>query len=171
MYYKDLTPYSYGFDTDFNVVNIGWLSNKYTFNQTGTLSPLFINNLEKITALGFYNHMRGSHTCEFCQNKHEYNHLEYNGKKIFLGNGEIWIPDVNTQRVFVSPSLLWHYIKEHNYIPPIEFIESCERFDFNSDWNPQTIISIEHNKMWSKTELVGGPIYYTNTHKEDDCNV
>lgn len=162
MYYPDLSHYSYVFDTKFNVVNIGWLSNKYTFNTEGILSQLFINNLEKIISLGLHNHMRGSHECEFCETDHIHKKLKYNDTEIWLGNGEIWIPDIKQQRIFSSPSLLWHYIIDHNYIPPIDFIESCEQFDFNSNWTPKTIISIEYNKMMPKSniQIVDGPIYY-----------
>lgn len=132
MYFPDLTPYSYSYEyNNNNILNIGWLSNTHEFNKEGKISELFLENLNKILNTYVVNLYRGWHDCEFCENRSSYRGL---------GNGEIWIPNKNNQIIYVSPTLIWHYIKEHNYIPPIEFIQACEEFDFNSEWNPEEVI-------------------------------
>jgi hypothetical protein len=54
----------------------------------------------------------GSHICDFCWK--------------FRGNGEIWIPG-DDGRVYASPVMLLHYIEQHNYLPPLVFLEALHR--------------------------------------------
>ena len=167
MYYPDLTPYKYGFETEFNVVNVGWLSKTNEF-PIGDVSELFLDNLKKFMLRPPCNRMRGWHTCEFCDGATRTSDLNYIDD-IDLRNGEVWIPDVNEKLIYAAPTMIWHYINKHNYLPPSNFITSCEQFDFNSNWTPETIISIERKRMMPKSDkqLVDGDIYYINLNKGD----
>ena len=47
---------------------------------------------------------------------------------IASGNGEIRVPALQGDIVYVAPQLVAHYVEAHNYLPPPEFIESVEVF-------------------------------------------
>ncbi len=42
-----------------------------------------------------------------------------------LGSAEIWVI-ANDGKIFACPDLILHYIVDHNYLPPEEFIEAVE---------------------------------------------
>jgi hypothetical protein len=65
---------------------------------------------------------RGFHECDLngCKNIA----LKFtlpNGEEEWLGNGEIEVAGENGKS-YRAPSLVYHYIVEHNYLPPPEFI-------------------------------------------------
>ena len=45
------------------------------------------------------------------------------GEQISVGNGEIHIPGPHGV-TFVAPTLIYHYVKAHQYVPPADFINS-----------------------------------------------
>jgi hypothetical protein len=51
--------------------------------------------------------------CEYCS--------EW-GTEVGMGNGEIWV--VKGETLYIAPYLIIHYIEEHNYQPPEEFIDA-----------------------------------------------
>ena len=104
MYFPDLSKYSYLFK-DANRVNIGWLSNQHPFS-VGSVDTMTLMRLEEYLIV---NKCRGFHVCEFCGEE--------------KGNGEIEIKGSNGD-IFVSPSMIIHYIKEHGYRPPDVFIKA-----------------------------------------------
>lgn len=119
-YYKDLTPYEYF--RNFDALNIGWLSKEREFEK-GDVPDSFIEELEKKQTERL---CRGSHGCEFCEEPKDTNinspaWLEFRGRT--LGNGEIIIKGKDG-KTYSSPVLIVHYIKEHNYKPPKEYINA-----------------------------------------------
>jgi hypothetical protein len=98
---EDLSPYNYMRHNE-SVKSVGWLEGDY---PKGYVDPNVIELLEKYPII---NKCRGSHEREYCGES--------------LGNGEIWT--VGEHGVYAAPTLLIHYIKEHNYLPPSEFIDS-----------------------------------------------
>lgn len=120
MYFPDLSPYSYRKeDIAPNHINIGWLSSKYPFSQ-GTVSEEFIDKLKEYCEYP-YNLMRGFHRCEFC----------YDCKKISnstiipdaMGTGEVWVKS-KEGITYIAPIMIYHYIVQHKYLPPSEFINA-----------------------------------------------
>ena len=70
---------------------------------------------------------RGYHTCEFCNLSDFQWYNEQNGKYrgahwASIGNGEIRV--LGPSVVYVAPALVYHYVSEHQYRPPDEFIEA-----------------------------------------------
>ena len=113
-YIKDLEPYNYDYK-DYGVFEnpnnlaIGWLDDP-NFPK-GQTPPGFLEALKKIKSV---NRHKGSHTCPFCG--------DAEGSAIHgIKQGKI---------TYVYPSLLRHYIKEHNYLPPQEFIDVVMSGDF-----------------------------------------
>jgi hypothetical protein len=53
---------------------------------------------------------------------------EHRGRRLWLGNGEIRIPDGPTA-MFAAPTLIWHYVEAHGYRPPDRFIAAVDSYD------------------------------------------
>lgn len=129
MYYRDLSPYTYhreleGIEsTDYSKhVSVGWLDSKFTF-PTGDAPPDFLEKLF-LLCLKPLAETRGFHSCNLCKNP---NYLaqtiaERNGVVCYLGNGEVHVASFD--RVYVAPTLIYHYVSAHLYLPPGEFIDA-----------------------------------------------
>lgn len=134
-YFEDLTPYAYyKFRDEHNpfkgkeTFNIGWLSIEKEYNK-GSVNPLALDKLylllindDSNTNKNLKNKMRGSHVCEYCEYKLEWDEIVKQG---CLGNGEFHIPDPDdSNKVYVAPALICHYIRKHDYKPPDAFINA-----------------------------------------------
>ncbi len=119
-YYVDLTPYEYGEDPVPGGVNIGWLSHDHPFPR-GVASKGLVSSLMRLAAHP-ENRYRGYHHCDLCPSLDAAEKATRCGD-LFLGNGEIRIRD--GERVYVAPTLIVHYIAEHSYRPPDEFIAAA----------------------------------------------
>lgn len=116
-YFKDLSICDYSiFTKECRVKAVGFLCKEEPFEK-GDVDPEIIKKLEKykpqMLAMGY-------HHCEFCDDK--------NAK----GCSEILV--VNKQgQVYEAPILIIHYIKDHNYLPPQEFLDAIENGYFYGD--------------------------------------
>jgi hypothetical protein len=144
-YYADLSPYHYGMGLTIpEVVNIGWLSTGNEFN-TGKVDPVVVEKLkdlilsaDKMPCDILVDRLRGSCSCPLCgesdlkiSNQDEY---------FFLGSAEIWIPSHRTNNYYYATfGLIIHYIEEHNYRPPVEFIKSVLALDSDTEFNGQSV--------------------------------
>lgn len=129
-YFEDLSPYAYGrAEPDQFILNIGWLSYENTY-QTGTVDKKKLDKL-RILVSEPINLSRGLYECEFCPPSiYEKVDGHFVGKKTRScpsGNGEIRVKGKNGI-IYVAPTLITHYIEEHNYLPPEEFLNAiyCE---------------------------------------------
>lgn len=138
-----------------NVKTIGWLNKDSCFNQ-GTfpnreeiLNKLKIltildnqptaltrknkkNKKNKIITIVHTDFTRGGpYKCPFCNQEI---HIQNN----ILGVSRIIIPSVIDYYVYTFPSLLYHYIDVHNYIPPNEFLISLEQFSLQKNFSYNT---------------------------------
>jgi hypothetical protein len=134
-YFPDLSPYKYGRVSQPGVVHIGWLDGNHPFTQ-GTVDGDLIRKLRLLAAepVELY---RGYHICELCvepdlpKETLPPNHivLDMNspyGKWLALheGNGEIRVSNAGV--TFAAPVLIVHYIEEHSYLPPAQFLKAVE---------------------------------------------
>jgi hypothetical protein len=115
-FFEDLSPYCYRHPEreQAGTVNIGWLEAAHPFSA-GETSVEFQDKLKQI-CLTPVNQTRGFHSCGFCH-----------GRDRPQGSAEIRVQGVN--KVYVAPSLVHHYVVQHGYKPPQEFIEAvlaCE---------------------------------------------
>ena len=68
--------------------------------------------------------MRGYSRCELCSQPAEWPiTVTSNGKSINLGSAEIRVISKN-DKIYASPNLIFHYIVNHQYLPPPEFIDA-----------------------------------------------
>ena len=120
-------------------MNVGWLDGVHPFAK-GLVEPLLVKKIKllaaKSVALGF-----GKHLCEVCvvppgvvrtyvlvMNDIRMIDPECSWAKWVaprLGNGEIWVAGDGI--TFVAPVLIVHYIEEHGYLPPAQFLEAVAR--------------------------------------------
>ncbi len=149
--YKDFSRYKY-WSTLFCVAkNIGWLG-EGDFN-TGKVDFAFIEKLEAFCCYRV-NLTRGFQECPFC-GASGLAITNQKGNKIYIGDAEIRVKS-KKGRIFAAPTLIIHYVKEHSYLPPQEFIEAI--MECKVDW-------LLHEKLrlffW-KRSLYGiiGNLYY-----------
>lgn len=137
MYFADLTEYtgeydrkllSAGFDPiSATVLNAGWLEEGHPFIE-GDVREDLLNGILYLLATMRSNVTRGWHICSVCD---EYDvssrYLFVNDKEIGLGDAEIWVPGSHDVW-YAAPTLIYHYIRAHRYVPPIEYQEAVINF-------------------------------------------
>jgi hypothetical protein len=152
MYLPDMSIYPNALGSP-NLRAIGWLDIEHEFPRGVTPQPV-INTLKQIiVSKRDVNKMRGFHLCEFCasdmfgekympDSKEDFRnysdkttvYIENEDKKILLGMSEIWIPSPS-HIIYAAPSLIYHYITVHHYLPPQDFLDAVQSFDVESEWN------------------------------------
>ena len=135
MFFPDLGEYSYYTTRAFpRVKAVGWLDDVHPF-ETGPIDPMLKEKL-KILMLGnerinvHVSPIRGVHPCNLCGADDFYE------SELRIGSTEIWIPD-GQGGFYASPSMIFHYITEHQYLPQVQFIDAIEGFDLHSGFNAQ----------------------------------
>jgi hypothetical protein len=117
-FFEDMSVYEYSFDQpESGVVNVGWLGEGQPF-QTGSVPKDFQTALKELCNNNSINHCMGHHVCEFCPDA-SWGDSYY----MQMGNGEIRVRDAGGIW-YVAPRLVIHYVEEHNYFPPQEFIDA-----------------------------------------------
>lgn len=118
-YFADLTRYEYWDDNGIdNGLNVGWLSGQQAF-QMGNTTSEFQERLLKFCN-GLVRPTRGWHYCELCPQQPASPRA---GNPLRpLGTAEIRV--FFQQRIYAAPNLIHHYVTEHHYRPPDEFIEA-----------------------------------------------
>jgi hypothetical protein len=120
-YYPDLSPYEYRPDS-VRACNVGWLDENYPF-PTGPTSTAFHERL--LVHCRFectVHHYFGLHECQFCASPEPQVKVPWGDEQISLGNGEIRV--IGTDVVYAAPTLIYHYVVDHDYQPPEEFVEA-----------------------------------------------
>ncbi len=129
-YFQDLTPYAYFCELPgVASLNVGWLSGSMPFAQ-GKTSQAFKNRLFQFCLDEYVVHIaRGFHVCELCPNVsdeqwHAENQGRYGEKTQWLNIGDGEIRVIGESAIYAAPTLIYHYVVEHQYKPPAEFIEA-----------------------------------------------
>ena len=109
------------------LLNVGWLDKTHQF-PTGKIKDknriLYGVYLHCQHAVNYY---RGFHACQFCENPPDsMMEVSYYTKKFKVGNGEIFVKGMNNI-VYVAPTMIYHYIQAHDYLPPSEFLDALRR--------------------------------------------
>ncbi len=133
MYLPDLSPYKYKGHHEFkNTVSIGWLE-WGPAQPEGDIPGIVVKKLAYILEHDQdTNRYRGYHGCGFCRVRQVF--YQTQTARHLLGMSEIWIPGKDG-KIFVSPSMIIHYITYHAYRPPRVYIEAVEEFDLHSGWD------------------------------------
>jgi hypothetical protein len=125
--------------TRVSVVKVGYLDGVHPFPK-GSLEPRLVDKIKllaaKAPALAF-----GTHVCEICVAPPgvvpKYVFIEgdlkmidpdcawWKWRKQRQGNGEIRVAGDGAP--FEAPVLIVHYIEEHSYLPPLEFLQAIDK--------------------------------------------
>lgn len=144
MYFEDLSYYSYESLVPISRIrNVGWLSKKCDFHR-GDLPGEVKNKIVRLVEDSdlregvVFNQSRGLHFCELCAKP------EMSADELFFGvassSAEILIPDVTRENsYFAAPALIAHYVSNHEYLPPSEFVNSVLAFRPESQVGAQEI--------------------------------
>ncbi|MDK0519599.1 hypothetical protein [Streptomyces sp. ML-6] len=126
--YSDLSPYTYATETippGANALNIGWLGGDKNFTK-GDVPEGFLDAFILLARDNSSARMRGFHACSL---PHENGKLSYpyrtemDGVRIALGAAEVRVYSADGE-LLIAPDLAYHYVKDHNYLPPRKFIEA-----------------------------------------------
>lgn len=136
-FFLDMSSYSYLLLRPVQTVqNVGWLSGTEQFAR-GEVAPSFLKKLREIILADgpvnvHVNKMRGRYSCAISA---ECGRPVAGGGAIGLTSSQIWIP--SESEYFASPSLIYHYIEEHGYLPPEEFAEAVMLMDLEKKFVAQ----------------------------------
>ena len=123
-YYPDGSAYAYALPFVISsVTNVGWLSALSPDFPKGSVSDDFKEALRWACCALSTNQMRGFHVCELCER--DAPSIECKGavsSRRILGSSEIWIE--SGDKIFAAPDLIFHYVTNHSYCPPKDFIEA-----------------------------------------------
>jgi hypothetical protein len=128
MYTKDLSIYNY--NTYFPLVAVrcvGWLDSEHEYSKglppEGFLEKLRIIVTHETPFFNIHvNLLRSNRPCNLCHQAIKILSPWDSIHLFSLGMSEIWIPDVSGW--FAAPSLIYHYIESHGYLPPSCFVEA-----------------------------------------------
>lgn len=120
-YFNDLSNYAYL--PEFarpRSLNVGWLGLGHDFDKM-TPSDADLNLLWEFCKVSIAQ-TRGIHNCDFCKGNQPVVG-ERNGLSLLLGTSEIRVfsPDGT---IYAAPTLIYHYVLQHNYRPPDEFMNA-----------------------------------------------
>ena len=116
----DLTPMEHP-----QLIAVGYLAQGEPFSRgpigevfVGALLDLLLDPWQPSVAVGF-------HRCEFCRISGGPQRLQFADRSIPLGASNLYVP--HEGKIFVSPSLIAHYVDAHEYAPPQVFQEAVLR--------------------------------------------
>lgn len=120
-YFPDLSDYTYLPQRN-PMLTIGWLDRDHAFT-TGPVPPQVIAALTTLAAHQ-HNITRGVHNCHFCDEESPLKlPADVPRGYVSLGMGEFHVR-APTGITYSAPSLVIHYILQHDYQPPSEFIDA-----------------------------------------------
>ncbi|WP_444944774.1 hypothetical protein ACJJIK_08690 [Microbulbifer sp. ZKSA006] len=142
MFYEDLSNYCYCLKIPVATVrNIGWLDSSKKFT-TGEVDDSILTKLAEILVLkGDVDvHVNWTRSLDPCalSGKTDISVL-HEGKAVFLGGSEVWLPSIKKGEYFAAPSLIYHYIKGYKYLPPKGFLEAVKSFDMEVAYKAQEV--------------------------------
>jgi len=126
VHFPDLGPCDYFHLLDPAPVAVGWLDGEHPYER-GSVQPSFLEALARIAQepwQPFY--FMGWHNCELCASASRPGSIEVAGIRVTTGINNVFVPGDGV--VYAAPSLILHYIVEHEYLPPLAFqraVESC----------------------------------------------
>ena len=127
-----------------SILNIGWIdreisypTGKFSSELTEKIKRLIINS-ETSSFQPIVWRSRGQDRCPICDLRDLVLKDEMNVE--MLGSSELLIPsNLKNNLYFISPSLIYHFILQHNYLPPYQFIDSVMAIDENSKFEGEKI--------------------------------
>ncbi|WP_162907611.1 hypothetical protein [Allorhizocola rhizosphaerae] len=131
-YFADLSPYTYlKSEQAVGLLCVGWLEAGHEY-PIGPTPPRFVARLGKLCAERKTAQTRGFHRCTFkpCDKLPHWPPLStmINDREVFLGSAEIRV-SAGKGISFAAPDLIYHYVVDHGYKPPAQFVEAVMHCD------------------------------------------
>lgn len=120
--YPNFSRYSY-FEEFYrpNTVNIGWIDLSKPFAKKKpplSLVRRLLDYAKVSVALA-----RGAHFCELCGSSSYAEGFGDEEVRLFLGKAEMRVFS-QAGIIYAAPNLIYHYVADHHYAPPEEFVEA-----------------------------------------------
>jgi hypothetical protein len=135
-YFPGLSPYAYGHSAHPGVVQVGWLDGTHAFPK-GSVESRMIEKM-KLLAEKPVELYRGKHVCELCVEPPDLQKTAMPSRVVLdpdcswakwvdqrSSNGEVRVARGGV--TFAAPVLIVHYIEEHCYLPPTQFLQAIEQ--------------------------------------------
>lgn len=114
--------YEFGYDLHLKKINslaVGWLDKGFKYN-TGLVSESFLDRLGLFCMDPVVMPLDPDGDCPLCL---EYPIIDTPHGRLEFGPGQLRIPG-RDKTVYAAPTLIYHFIKDHNYQPPQVFIDA-----------------------------------------------
>jgi hypothetical protein len=134
-YFPDLVPYSYGYRLHPGVVHVGWLDRVHPCTK-GSVDAGLIEKMKLLLAKPV-EISRGYHICDLCAEPPNLVKTTLPNRFVLdqacswaqwaaqrWGNGEIRVSSGGV--TFAAPVLIVHYVEEHGYLPPVQFLKAVD---------------------------------------------
>ncbi|MET9428784.1 hypothetical protein [Streptomyces sp. NPDC003036] len=122
-YYPDFATYDFEFHAEPEDLTVGWLEGGYDF-ASGEVSSEDLEILSDIGSLK-QKKSRGYHYCTLCSEMLEqYGESPRFASRYRLGSAEIRVVS-DAGELYVAPNLILHYITDHGYQPPKQFLAAA----------------------------------------------
>lgn len=127
MHFSDLTTFRFpSFDASSQLIAVGWLEPGHDY-QCGEVMPEFVRKLADLLIDPWQPAVSmGRHSCGFCRltggpTSFRFGNLA-SSSVVPMGVSNLWVPAEGF--LYVTPSLILHYMDGHGYSPPLEFQEA-----------------------------------------------
>ena len=146
--FVDLSPYDY-FEEYYRptTLNVGWISPLGEF-QKAVPSEVFTAKLLAYTRVSVAQ-SRGCHYCAACPPDRQSVGFGLKGDFLAVGMAEIRVFS-STDIIYAAPTLLHHYVNEHHYCPPKEFVTAVMEMPTPPDPRYFALLS-KHELEWMPT--------------------
>lgn len=130
-YYEDLSPYvdfEESVPAGVTAVNVGWLESEEHYEE-GEVPEGFIDALVDLVENEPRMRTRGWQECRLPHAGHKESYpivFSGGGQNLILGDAEVRVV-AESGLWMIAPNLILHYVSEHSYRPPAEFIEAVLR--------------------------------------------
>lgn len=122
MYREDLSVYkNLKGAEELNTFCVGWLDEHHHF-QKGVVGRDVLNRVLEL-CFAPVNKTRGFHVSPFRGREMGEYRVQNGGAGMTLGSAEIRVTGQDG-RIYAAPNLVYHYMKDCGYCPPIEFVEA-----------------------------------------------
>ena len=136
-FFPDMSAYSNMIELHImiNVVNVGWIDIQAEFKK-GRVSPIFIAKLMEIacgseSVRALVEPARELPRCPIC------GIISLPCGKNLLPDSELWIPGRGV--IYASPISIIHYIGDHGYLPPQDYLDAVCNFGLKQTFNADEI--------------------------------
>jgi len=127
-YYPDFAPNDCLLLFGPEVASIGWLDAEHPYHR-GEVAEEHVRALERVLVHGWQPvYAKGWDACPFCGAGEVQPILrDVDGEPRMIGAANLFVPAGNV--LYLAPSMILHYIEEHGYAPPEEFLRALSRCD------------------------------------------